>query len=124
MRTVKDVRDTEVQKDMVRTWSFYEVFGSVESITRMYVARLVVEMCRGNANKYGKCETVINVTRRVQNGEDFWKFEFGREISTKPMLVNTMVYVYENVGQWTVSRSLKFVYEIQLVGITTTVKQS
>lgn len=39
MRTVKDVRDTEVQKDMVRTWSFYEVFGSVESITRMYVAR-------------------------------------------------------------------------------------
>lgn len=82
-------------------------------------------MCRGNANKYGKCETVINVTRRVQNGEDFWKFVFGREISTKPMLVvNTMVYVYENVGQWTVSRSLKFVYEIQLVGITTTVKQS
>lgn len=94
MRTVKDVRDTKVQKDVVRTWSFYKVFGSVESITRMYVARLVVQMCRGtrsNANKYGKYETVINVTRRVQNGEEFWKFEFGREISTKPILiVNTV----------------------------------
>lgn len=96
MRTVKDVRDTEVQKDMVRTWSFYEVFGSMESITRMYVARLVVEMCRGtrsNANKYGKCETVMNVTRRVQNGEDFWKFEFGREISTKAILVANTIRV-------------------------------
>lgn len=96
MRTVKDVRDTEVQKDMVRTWSFYEVFGSVESITRMYVARLVVEMCRGtrsNANKYGKCETVINVTRRVQNGEDFWKFEFGREINTKAIPVVDIIHL-------------------------------